>query len=88
MLVEGLAAIDGVHLWSPVEPRLRGAVVTFRPGELDGGRVLQALEADGIVAAARGGDRPGIRFSPHFYNMEADIERAIEAIGRYMRRGL
>ena len=44
---------------------------------------------EGIVAAARGGSsRGGIRFSPHFYNMEVDIERAIDAIGRYMRQGL
>jgi selenocysteine lyase/cysteine desulfurase len=63
--------------------------VTFRPGELEPGRVIAALEEDGIVAASRGGsDRPGIRFSPHFYNMEVDVERAVDAIGRYMRSGL
>ncbi len=89
MLVEGLDAIDGVHMWTSDQPELRGAVVTFRPGELDPRRVLGALEEDGIVAAARGGsDRPGIRFSPHFYNMEVDIERGIDAIGRYVRQGL
>ena len=88
-LIEGLNAIDGVHMWTPAEPELRAAVVTFRPGELNAGRVLRALEEDGIVAASRGGtDRGGIRFSPHFYNMEVDIERGIDAIGRYMRRGL
>jgi len=88
-LVEGLMAIDGVHMWTPMEPELRGAVVTFRPGELDARLVLDALEEDGIVAAARGGtDRGGIRFSPHFYNSDADIERGIAAIGRYMRQGL
>jgi selenocysteine lyase/cysteine desulfurase len=88
-LVEGLSAIDGVHLWTSDRPERRAAVVTFRPGELEPGRVLAALEEDGIVASSRGGsDRTGIRFSPHFYNMEVDVERAIEAIGRYMRRGL
>jgi selenocysteine lyase/cysteine desulfurase len=76
-------------MWTPTEPELRAAVVTFQPGELDPGQVLGALEADGIVAAARGGsDRGGIRFSPHLYNMEVDIERGIDAIGRYMRSGL
>ena len=88
-LIEGLNRIEGVHMWTPAEPALRAAVVTFRPGELDARRVLGALEEDGIVAASRGGsDRGGIRFSPHFYNMEVDIERAIDAIGRYMRKGL
>jgi isopenicillin-N epimerase len=89
LLIEGLTAIDGVHMWTSSDPALRGAVVTFRPGELEPRRVLAALEEDGIVAAARGGsDRTGIRFSPHFYNTEVDIERGIDAIGRYIRRGL
>ncbi len=89
ILIEGLNAIDGVHMWTPAQPERRGAVVTFQPGELDPRRVLAALEEDGIVAAARGGsDRPGIRFSPHFYNMEVDVERGIDAIGRYIRQGL
>jgi len=89
MLVEELSRIEGVHMWTSSHAERRGAVVTFRPGELDPRRVLTALEEDGIVAASRGGsDRPGIRFSPHFYSMEADIERAVDAIGRYMRTGV
>ena len=88
-LIEGLNQIDGVHMWTPSQADRRAAVVTFQPGELDARRVVAALEDDGIVAAARGGsDRPGIRFSPHFYNMEVDVERGVEAIGRYMRTGL
>lgn len=87
-LIEGLAAIDGVHMWTSLDPALRAAVVTFQPGSLEPRRVVSALEADGIVAAARGGsDRPGIRFSPHYYNSHEDVERGVEAIGRYMRRG-
>jgi selenocysteine lyase/cysteine desulfurase len=88
-LLEGLNEIDGVHMWTPPQPELRGAVVTFRPGDLDASQVLAALEEDGIVAASRGGSsRGGIRFSPHFYNMEEDIERGIAAIARYVRQGL
>ena len=88
-LVEGLRSIDGVHIWSPEEPELRAGVVTFRPAELNAGRVLAALEDDGIVAASRGGgDRGGIRFSPHFYNTPTDIERGIAAIRRYVQRGV
>ncbi|HJO05511.1 MAG TPA: aminotransferase class V-fold PLP-dependent enzyme [Acidobacteriota bacterium] len=88
-LIEGLNAIDGVHMWTPAQPELRASVVRFWPGELDPGRVLEALEEDGIVAAAGSNPhRGGVRFSPHFYNTEADIERAIDAIGRYMRQGL
>lgn len=89
MLVEELSALDGIRMWTPAEPDRRGAVVTFQPGALDGRRVVAALEEDGIVAAARGGsDRPGVRFSPHFYNTESDIERAVVAIRGYLRTGL
>ena len=88
-LVEELSALDGVHMWTSDDAARRAAVVTFRPGELEPSRVVAALEQDGIVAAARSGsDRPGIRFSPHFYNMEVDVERAVDAIGRYLRTGL
>ena len=63
--------------------------MTFQPGELAGRQVVAALEEDGIVAAARGGsDRPGVRFSPHFYNLEVDIERAVAAIRGYLKTGL
>ena len=89
MLFEELSRVEGVHLWTPAQAERRGAVVTFRPGELDPRRLLGALEEEGIVAAARGGsDRPGIRFSPHFYNLESDVERAVEATARFMREGL
>lgn len=88
-LFEGLSALEGVHMWTSPHAERRGAVVTFRPGELDPRRVVAALEEDGIVAASRGGeDRPGVRFSPHFYNTQTDIERGIEAVGRYLRSGL
>ncbi len=89
VLIDGLAAIDGVKMWTTMDPSLRASVVTFQPGTLEPSRVLAALEEDGIVAASRGGsDRPGIRFSPHFYNSHSDVERAIDAIRRYVRAGL
>ncbi len=87
--IEGLAGLDGVKLWTSVDPSLRAAVVTFQPGALDPSRTVEALEADGVVAASRGGqDRPGIRFSPHFYNSFEDVERGVAAIRRYLRAGL
>lgn len=87
--VEGLAALEGVRIWTSPDPSRRVAVVSFQPGALEPRRVLEALEAEGIVAAVRAGtDRPGIRFSPHFYNGFEDIERGVEAIAGYLRQGL
>jgi selenocysteine lyase/cysteine desulfurase len=35
-----------------------------------------------------GADRPGLRFSPHFYNLHSEVDRTLEAIGRYMKSGV
>ena len=64
-------------------------MVTFRPANLDPSKVVKALENDGIVAANLAGDGwAGVRFSPHFYNSDRDIKRAIDAIKGYVRKCL
>ena len=89
-LVSELRRIDGVTVWTHQDPARSAAVVSFKPGDLDVRKLHQALyEQDRIACATRGGtDRGGIRFSPHFYNLQADVERAVAAIGKWMRRGL
>lgn len=88
-LIDGLASLRDVQLWTSRDASRRVAVVSFQPGTLDPRKTLAALEADGIVAAMRGGtDRPGIRFSPHFYNNSGEVQRSVAAIGRYIRSGL
>jgi len=40
-----------------------------------------------VACTARGGgDRPGLRFSPHFYNLEAEIDRAADAVRTLMAK--
>ena len=88
-IFEELVKIPGVQMFTPAEPSLRGAVVTFDPAGLEPAKVLSALEAEGIIAASRGGsDRPGIRFSPHFYNSFEDAERGVAAIRKVVRSGV
>jgi isopenicillin-N epimerase len=90
MAIRGLKQIDGVKIWTHDDPQRSAAVVSFQPGALDVRRLHQALyEKDRVVCATRGGsDRPGLRFSPHFYNLESDIERAVAAVKRYMASGV
>jgi selenocysteine lyase/cysteine desulfurase len=44
---------------------------------------------DRIGCATRGGqDRAGLRFSPHFYNTHADVEKTVAAVKKYMASGV
>ena len=89
-LADGLRKIDGVKVWTSPEPDRAAAIVSFQPASLDIRRLNTALyEKDRIICATRGGtDRGGLRFSPHFYNSMKEIDRTIEAIGRYVRTGV
>ena len=90
LAIKALKQIDGVKVWTHDDPARSAAVVSFQAGNLDTRRLHQALyEKDRVVCATRGGsDRPGLRFSPHFYNLESDIERAVAAVKRYMAQGV
>jgi selenocysteine lyase/cysteine desulfurase len=89
-LIAGLKTIDGVRIWTSPEPSLAAAIVSFQPGNLDARKLATALyQKDRIGCATRGGkDRPGLRFSPHFYNTRADIDRAVGAVKKYMATGV
>jgi selenocysteine lyase/cysteine desulfurase len=89
-LVAGLRAIDGVQLWTSAEPGRSVAVVSFRPGTLDVPKLAAALyEKDRTAGAPRlGPDRGGLRFSPHFYNLHAEVERTVAAVRRYVKMGV
>ena len=89
-LIAGLRRIDGVHIWTHPDPARSGAVVTFRPGNVDIPKLAAALyRNDRIGCATRtGSDRPGIRLSPHIYNTMAEVDRAVAAVAKYMRHGV
>jgi isopenicillin-N epimerase len=89
-LLVGLRKIDGIQLWTHTAPERTAAVVSFQPGSLSVPKLSAALyERDKIACATRGGtDRGGLRFSPHFYNTPAEIDRTLAAISRYMKTGV
>ena len=89
-LIEGLKKIDGVKIWTSPDPTRRVAVLSFQPGNLDVRKLSTALyQKDRIGCATRGGqDRGGLRFSPHFYNTHADMDKAIAAVKKYMASGV
>jgi selenocysteine lyase/cysteine desulfurase len=90
LLVAELGKLPGVVIWTARDSARSAGVVTFKPGTLDPRRLVTALyERDKIACAARGGeDRPGVRFSPHFYNPVSEVERVIAAVKQYMASGV
>jgi selenocysteine lyase/cysteine desulfurase len=89
-LLAGLKQIEGVTVWTHPSPERSVAVVSFQPGSLDLRKLTTALyEKDKIACATRGGeDRGGLRFSPHFYNSPAEIDRTLGAVTHYMKTGI
>jgi selenocysteine lyase/cysteine desulfurase len=89
-LAEGLRALPGVKVWTSSERERAAAIVSFQPAALDPRRLATRLyEDDRIVGATRGGsDRGGLRFSPHFYNSMAEVDRTVAAIKRYLASGV
>jgi selenocysteine lyase/cysteine desulfurase len=89
-LMAGLRTLPGVKVWTHADPARSVAIVSLQPGDLDPAKLTLALyEKDRIVCATRAGaDRGGIRFSPHFYNSHAEVERVVAALKRYLTSGL
>jgi selenocysteine lyase/cysteine desulfurase len=89
-LLVGLAKLPAVKVWTHADPARSVAIVSLLPGSLDPLKLTLALyEKDRIVCATRAGaDRGGVRFSPHFYNSHAEVERVVAALKRYLSTGL
>jgi selenocysteine lyase/cysteine desulfurase len=89
-LAEGLRTLPDVRVWTSPERERSAAIVSVQPGSLDSRRLMTRLyQDDRIVCAIRGGqDRPGLRFSPHFYNSMADVDRAVGAVKKYLASGV
>jgi len=67
----------GYIVESPRAAASRAGLVLFRAPRLASDKVLEALTAANVQAAVRSGK---VRFSPHFYNTEEEIDRAIDAL--------
>ena len=89
-LMDGLAKLPDVKMWTSTEPTRRAAVVSFAPAALDPNKLATALyEKDRVAITTRGGkDRPGLRVSPHFYNSPAEVDRLLAGLARYLKNGV
>lgn len=76
-LQDGLGAIAGITLHSPLNPARRGGILSFSIDGIDNQVVHKALTAQQVVCIPRG---PGVRFSPHFYTEKRVIDETIAIV--------
>jgi len=76
-LQDGLSAIAGITLHSPLNPARRGGIFSFSIDGIDNQVVYEALMAQQVVCIPRG---PGVRFSPHFYTEKRVIDETIAIV--------
>lgn len=75
-LIDGLAVMDGVDVWTPGEPARRAGIIGFAPRDVE--RTAGALKDAGAVFTIR---REAIRFGFGFYNTLDEVETVLRVIG-------
>lgn len=81
-LVGGLGEL-GATTVSDRSPAHRSGIVTFTVPQMPGAELAERLDQRLVVASPRGG---GVRFSPHGWNDEGDIDAALAAVGEIVAR--
>jgi cysteine desulfurase/selenocysteine lyase len=88
--LDGLLEQMGFEFLSPPrEEPLRSGIVTARHPRLPCTALLSALEREKITASLRVARQSGewLRFSPHFYNTRAEMERIADVLRRALDGG-
>jgi selenocysteine lyase/cysteine desulfurase len=73
-LRDAISANDELILLSERHSRLKSGIVNFKHRHIENEVLYKHLQKNGVVCALRGG---GIRFSAHFYNTLAELDRAL-----------
>ncbi|SDZ38016.1 aminotransferase class V-fold PLP-dependent enzyme [Pseudomonas sp. NFIX28] len=82
-LQEGLSAIPGIRLHTPLNPARRGGILSFSIDGIDNRQVHEALQQQQVVCIPRG---PGVRFSPHFYTEKRVIDETLAIVADIARQ--
>jgi len=79
-LKQGVRDIPGSVLLTPEEHAMSAGVVIFSLPGIAGRSAFEKLYKEHRIAAAPAGIIDGIRLSPHVYNTDSEIDRAVEAL--------
>lgn len=81
ILYDELSKFPGISLFGPAESEKRTSIVSFSVNGKDPRYIVEALEKQKIIVAAREiSDKKVIRVSPHFFNTESDVLALVEAL--------
>lgn len=82
-----LGKITGIKLYGPEEENLRTSIVSFSSAEVDSKTITDKLEENEIIFAERniGSGRKAVRASPHFFNSEAEVMRAVDQLKNLLK---
>ena len=81
-LIEGFDGLD-IEVISPMNLMERTSIVTCRVNGLDPLEIVKKLKERNIIVHNR---QEFIRFSPHLYNSETDIDQAVTALRSLLKR--
>ncbi len=77
------ARVPGAAFHTPEDAALSAGVVIFHGPGLDPRPTYEMLYAQhGIACASAGGGFTGLRFCPHIYNTESELDAAVAAVAR------
>lgn len=83
-LQQGLQAIPGLHLHSPLHPERRAGILNFTLQGWDNASLFEQLRQQQVVCAQRGA---GIRLSPHFYTPVEVLDDTLALLRQWANRG-
>lgn len=81
-LIDKLENIDGINVLTPHHASGHAGIVSFTIADRDPADIHRKLLENRVICACRGG---GIRFSPHFYNTQGQLDRALGILVRSLK---
>ena len=81
-LLKQLAFVSDISIVSPTQTGKYAGIVTFIKNNIDNEKLYQHLQDNNVICANRGG---GIRFSPHFYTQQQDMDKAVKIVRDFVQ---
>jgi len=85
--IDGLTAIEGVRITTPLDEPLRSGIVTFTVRDYNPSETVSAMWCIDRIVARVCNDRR-VRACFHAFNDERDVERTLSAVEQIARHGL